>query len=140
MRYNPVDGSHSGYYRLVESYRNIDGRVCHRTMLNVGFVNHLTTEQLILIQNLINDRYEGKPYLFEQNLEPIVSEYFEKYWAELVSKKKIDRQKNSSKHVSDRLIKASTIVHDDVREIGAEWITAQSIDQLKIKEFLVNSG
>lgn len=140
MRYNPVDGSHSGYYRLVESYRNIDGRVCHRTMLNVGFVNHLTTEQLITIQHLINDRYEGKPYLFEPNLEPIVSEYFEKYWAELVSKKKIDRQKNSSKHVSDRLIKASTIVHDDVREIGAEWITAQAIDQLRIKEYLVDSG
>jgi len=38
-RHNPHTGKSDWYYRLVESYRNSDGRVCHRTMLNVGFLD-----------------------------------------------------------------------------------------------------
>ena len=34
MRTNPETGVYSGYYRLVESYRNCYNRVCHRTILN----------------------------------------------------------------------------------------------------------
>ncbi|PZX13516.1 hypothetical protein LX69_02627, partial [Breznakibacter xylanolyticus] len=39
MRTNPETGIYSGYYRLVESYRNHSGRVCHRTLLNAGFLD-----------------------------------------------------------------------------------------------------
>ncbi|PZX11244.1 hypothetical protein LX69_03199, partial [Breznakibacter xylanolyticus] len=41
MRTNPETGIYSGYYRLVESYRNHSGRVCHRTLLNAGFLDAL---------------------------------------------------------------------------------------------------
>ena len=41
IRNNPTTGDISGYYRLVERYRNVEGRVCHRTMLNVGFINYM---------------------------------------------------------------------------------------------------
>jgi hypothetical protein len=34
MRHNPAKGFIDGYYRLVESYRNAEDRICHRTMLN----------------------------------------------------------------------------------------------------------
>ena len=37
MRNNPTSGHYQGYYRLVESYRNEDDRICHRTLLYVGF-------------------------------------------------------------------------------------------------------
>ena len=39
MRHNPKTGELSGYYRLVESYRNQVNRICHRTMLSVGFLD-----------------------------------------------------------------------------------------------------
>jgi len=38
MRTNPETGAYSGYYRLVESYRNFHDRVCHRTILNAGYL------------------------------------------------------------------------------------------------------
>lgn len=38
MRINPDTKVLSGYFRLVESYGNEYDRVCHRTILNVGFM------------------------------------------------------------------------------------------------------
>jgi hypothetical protein len=49
---NPDTGIYSGYYRLVESYRNESDRVCHRTILNVGYLDSLQVEQLNLIQKI----------------------------------------------------------------------------------------
>ncbi|MEO8149752.1 MAG: hypothetical protein ABI723_19085 [Bacteroidia bacterium] len=42
IRTNPATGEIGTYYRLVESYRNIEGRVCHRTLLNVGFLEQVS--------------------------------------------------------------------------------------------------
>ena len=53
MRTNPETGIYSGYYRLVESYRNYEDRVCHRTILNAGYLDELTTDQLNLIQKIL---------------------------------------------------------------------------------------
>jgi hypothetical protein len=39
MRPDPAKGFIDGYCRLVESYRNSDNRVCHRKMLNAGFLD-----------------------------------------------------------------------------------------------------
>ena len=41
------------YYQLVESYRNIEDRIFHKTILNVGFVPELKPEQLNVIQKKI---------------------------------------------------------------------------------------
>ncbi|MDO8898388.1 MAG: hypothetical protein Q7V19_12120 [Bacteroidales bacterium] len=40
-------------YRLVESYRYHTDRVCHRTILNAGYLDGLTKDQLNLIQNIL---------------------------------------------------------------------------------------
>jgi hypothetical protein len=53
MRTNPATGVYSGYYRLVESFRNYDDRVYHRTILNAGYPDELTTDQLNLIQKIL---------------------------------------------------------------------------------------
>ena len=53
MRKNPETGIYSRYYRLVESYRNYKDRVCHRTILNAGYLDELTTYQLNLIQKIL---------------------------------------------------------------------------------------
>jgi hypothetical protein len=56
MRKNPQTNILSGYYRLVESYRNSDDRICHRTILSAGFLDDLTTNQLNLIQKILTAR------------------------------------------------------------------------------------
>lgn len=49
-RTNPRTKKFDSYYRLVESYRNAQGRVCHRTILNIGFIeDELRPEQLNII-------------------------------------------------------------------------------------------
>ena len=66
MRTNPATGIYCGYYRLVESYRNHCDRVCHRTMLNAGYLDGLSTDQLNLIQKILTAKVANhdKP-LFE---------------------------------------------------------------------------
>jgi hypothetical protein len=59
MRTNPVTGRYCGNYRLVESYRNHRDRVCHRTMLNAGYLDELTSDQLNLIVPLLVINPEG---------------------------------------------------------------------------------
>ena len=118
MRYNPELKTSCGYYRLVESYRNIEDRVCHRTILNVGFVGHLSPEKLNKIQKALTNRAEGKTPLFEDD-DAVVQEYVERYWAEIVSKKRIDTPEQKAEK-RKRLIDADTIKNKDVREIGAE--------------------
>lgn len=56
MRKNPQTNILSGYYRLLESYRNHDNRICHRTILNAGFLDDLTTVQLNLIQKILTTK------------------------------------------------------------------------------------
>jgi hypothetical protein len=53
VRKHPQTGKLSGHYRLVESYRNADNRVCHRTILNVGFMEDATADQLTKIQPFV---------------------------------------------------------------------------------------
>ncbi len=68
IRRHPQTGEIAGYYRLVESYRNGDGRVCHRTILNVGFMEDTTTvEQRLKIQKQLTEKYEQKAPLFEES-------------------------------------------------------------------------
>jgi len=42
---------------LVESYRNYNDRVCHRTMLNAGYLDELNTDQLNLIQKYLQQKF-----------------------------------------------------------------------------------
>ena len=44
FRHNPDIRHIAAYYRLVESYRNESDRVCHKTLLNIGFWGDATKE------------------------------------------------------------------------------------------------
>jgi hypothetical protein len=58
----------------VESYRNIDDRICHRTILNVGFLTDLTASDLNIIQKHFSNLATGKPQLFDEPNE-LISKY-----------------------------------------------------------------
>jgi hypothetical protein len=146
-RHNPVTNQPGWYYRLVESYRNSDGRVCHRTMLNVGFLEGLNPEQMNLIQKILTERAENQDQkLFEFPFidDPVVNQYVEAYYARLVSEKRIDtapHRTGVSKLGKDwQTIDVNSIKNKDVREIGSEWLCFQAIRQLGMDIFLSNRG
>jgi len=149
MRTNPQTGTYSGYYRLVESYRNKNGRVCHRTMLNAGYLDELNTDQLNLVQKLVSEKatHCNDPlFSCHSNDDFVVNKYVEEFYNRLVAEKKIDvvQEKGKKRKAKDgkdiQKIDVDSIKNKDVREIGAEWMCHQALDQLQLESFLEKQG
>jgi hypothetical protein len=141
MRHNPKTGELSGYYRLIESYRNVHDRICHRTILSAGFLNHLSTEQLNRIQHGLNQRIEGLDNtLFPEETDPEVLSYIEQFYQQMIREKKIDALPKKAKGKDWQTIDMDSLKNKDVREVGAEWLCYQAIRQLKIDQFLEGKG
>ncbi len=133
IRKNPNTGTSSGYWRLVESYRNEFGRVCHQTLHNVGFID-FSAEKLVVIQRLLNDRLHKKTTMFEDADQEAIA-IAEQYWQEMVLKKKIDAS-DQAYEKGKRQVDIDSIKHKDAREVGAEWMCYQALEQLQIKDKL----
>jgi len=137
-RKHPDTGTFTGYFRLVESYRNGDGRVCHRTILNIGFMEDATPEQLNKIQKRLTEKYERKAPLFDQEeQDPIIIRYVADLWQRIVSSKKYDLQ---SVEKLERMVNADTLKHSNVREIGTENICHHTWQNLQLSELLLSQG
>jgi len=149
MRTNPDTGIYSGYYRLVESYRDANNKVCHRTILNAGYLDGLNADQLNLVQKILTVKAtnHNKP-LFELSYtdDPIVIHYVDKFYKRMVDEKRIDvlienRENKPPKEGKDlHTIDINSIRNKDVREIGAEWLSCQAMGQLQIAPFLEQQG
>jgi hypothetical protein len=149
MRTNPATGVYSGYYRLVESYRNYCDRVCHRTILNAGYLDGLTTDELNLIQKILTIKVANndKP-LFELSYtdNSTVIGYVDEFYNRMVAQKRIDvfvekKEKKAPRNGKDlQVIDLNSIRNKDVREIGAEWLSYQAMRQLQIAPFLGSLG
>lgn len=136
-RTNPQTKEYEGYYRIVESYRNSTGRVCHRTILNIGFLEDpLEAEQLNKIARSLTDMYEGKTSLFDLD-DPLVKKWTTKWWNKIVADGKLDLTLYSK---SSRMVYADTIEHKDVKEIGSEWMCYNIWQRLKVDEVLERNG
>jgi transposase len=138
LRKHPQTGNLSGYYRLVESYRNADNRVCHRTILNVGFMEDVTSEQLNKIQRQLTERYERREALFEQGPDdPIVKKYVEEFWQRIVASGKLDLV--PAERLS-RMVDMDTLQHSNAREVGSENIAYQTWGKLQLTPLLLSHG
>lgn len=136
FRHNPDIGNIAAYYRLVESYRNENDRVCHRTLLNIGFWPEATIEQKRKVVDHLNSRYKNELALFEES-DRQVEEWVNHFWNQMIEKKTIDRKTIEQKH---RLVKADSIKHREAREIGTEWICANTWNKLKLTELFEELG
>ena len=136
-RINPATGRNEPYLRLVESYRNAEGNVCHRTILHIGFADELITPgQLNQIARLLTDRYQQKIALFEHEDE-LVRTWAKDLWQRIVKDKKIDLTLFAP---DNRKIDADTMEHSNVREIGAEYMCQNIYKELRIDELLQANG
>jgi hypothetical protein len=141
MRQNPKTGELSGYYRLVESYRNRDNRICHRTMLSAGFLDELSVEQLKRIQQGLSLRIGGTDnVLFPEEPDPVVSGYIERFYQQMVRENRIDVLPKSKRNTDWQTIDMNTLQNKEVREVGAEWLCCQAIRQLNFGKFLESKG
>ena len=146
LRHNPATGEIGSYYRLVESYRNETDRVCHRTLLNVGFLGgSITIDELNQVRRILCKRFQdikGGNELFDiqENNPPKVIELSDRLWTELVEKQRIDIGQKKPTDRERNMVFEESIRHPDVREIGGEWLCRQALEQLKLADFLVDTG
>lgn len=148
MRKNPETKELSGYYRLLESYRNHHGQTCQRTMLSAGFLDELNADQLNSIQKILTAKVANLDNpLFElpYSDDLVVLDYVERFYNRMVVEKRIDIPSDAkskvSRHGSDyHRIDINSISNKDVREIGAEWLSYQAVLQLRISSFLEQRG
>jgi hypothetical protein len=132
-RTNPITKRYDSYYRLVESYRNSDGRVCHRTILNVGFIeDELTVEQLNIIARSLTDIYEKKQSLFKQTDEKIIK-WISELWSRIIAGQKLDL---TLYEANSRYVSVDTMTHSNVREVGSEWMCHNTWHELGIDKVL----
>lgn len=125
------------YYRIVESYRDANDVIRHRTLLNVGNLDHLNKKQFEEIRTELTNRAEGKFNLFSSSDET-AKHYIELFWSRLIQEKQIDVQVLKAER--GKLMDTTTMEHKEVREIGAEWLGYQAIEQLKVREYLTGIG
>jgi transposase len=136
-RTNPSTNKYDSYYRLVESYRNEIGRVCHRTILNVGFLEEeLTPEQLNVIARTLTDLYQKRQTLFPQT-DPKITKWVTDLWSRIVGGNRLDLTLYDE---NNRMVNADTIKHSNVREIGAEWLCYNTWHNLDIDKVLEANG
>lgn len=131
------NGKLDAYYRLVESYRNETGRVCHRTILNLGFIGHeYNPEQLNKVARLLTERYQLKQSLFADE-NKTVSDFAESLWQRIIDEKRLDTEAYSP---SSKQVDVDSLRHNNVREIGSEWICQRAFDELGIAKALSEAG
>jgi hypothetical protein len=65
IRKYPLIDKQDSYYRLVEGLCNVNGKLKHRTLLKIGFLEEvLTIDQIKIVYRLLNNWYQQKQELF----------------------------------------------------------------------------
>jgi len=130
------------YYRLCESVR-IGDKTRHHNLLNLGTLINLDSSLHKALANRIEQLYTGSnPMFVEVNKEIEVLAI--KFAKELRAKRKsatggehFSKGPNMDSQLLDlEVIDINSIEYDEVREIGAEWLCLQAIEELGIESFL----
>lgn len=132
-------GDQSLYYRLCESYR-IDTSVRHNTILYLGNLDELSSSEqknklCKRIESLVKESRTGIKDLFDFEND-IVEILAQKFFLEIKQKKRLDLDLNSN----NQTVKLDTLENKNIRELGSEWLCAQALEQLKLKQLLLTKN
>ena len=134
LRQNSVTKIFDRYFRLMESYRDADGHCTQKTLLTIGVWNDASIEQINKISSHLNLLEKGSKSLFDE-ADNYVKQQVDTIWQQLVSKGKVDTSLQDPIK-RKKLIYEDSLVHKDAREIGAEWLCYQALEQLDLKQCL----
>lgn len=153
IRFSPEHGKELPYYKIKESFRDAVGRVHTRLMLTPGYLPELSGDDIPQIRRGLTYKMEmsgnipGQQRLFD--VDPCaecsqkVRDYVEKFWQQMKDNGKIDAARDSyddAERNARRLVDVSTVKHTDAREVGAENVCLQAIQELQLAEFLRHQG
>lgn len=148
LRYNPKTCCDEKYYRIKETFRDYTGKVHSRILLNVGYLSGMRPEDIRDIGHGLDymHQHQGETDMFGRaffRYSEKVQTYIEKFWSEMVEQGSIDSVRkciDDSRQEARRFLDSETMKHTEVRELGAEWLCLQALQQLGFENFLKNEG
>ena len=137
--YCKTESAYRFYYRLSESYRDEYGSPRQRMIIGLGLLNELPDIELkIQLAERIDELVKGEPGLYSINIDGRVEELAQHYYRLIRAKKKIDKKEKPGEDIE--MVKLGTLKNKDVREVGAESLCHQTLEQLGIKDYLTGRG
>lgn len=139
------------YYRLCESYRDEYGRSKWRSVLGLGRMEGLDRSQREGFILRLNEMLKGSPGLFIAADDPTVESYTQDIFNKLLDLGKVNieevvsgsrhclLQEAEIRHKAD-IVKASSLRHKEVREVGSEHLCFETARKLKLDKFLLSHG
>jgi hypothetical protein len=129
-------------YRLCESYR-IDDKVRHRNILNVGKLDGIRREDFKLLCDRIEQKVKGINPLFSSHSAQIEKEA-EFIYRRILNEKLLDCSIDSVPVVREELseytdiqkVDITSILNEDSRSFGGEWLSKQIFDDCGLSDFL----
>jgi len=132
-------------YRLCESYR-IDNKVRHRNILNVGKLENIRKEDFKLLCDRIEQKVKGLNPLFS-NIPDHIEKEAETLYRRILNERLLDckvaavspAKDETSEEVENtdiRKVDVNSIIHDDSRTFGGEWLSKQMLDSSGLSGFL----
>jgi transposase len=134
-------GKRYEYYRLCEGYRIAD-KVRHRSILTLGKLEGVETkEDKKLLADRVESLIKGDVPLFGYSPSPIIEQYAQAAYKRIRDEKLLDlnpmtKQASKKAETDYRKVDVNSIVHEEVRELGSEWLCKQSADKLELHGFL----
>ncbi len=133
------------YYRLCESYR-LNGKPRHRTIISLGTLENIKVkEDRKLLADRIEDMLNATNKLFLNSKKPHIENYAVHFYNKIVEQKLHDVKKNKSEneqqHIADyQDIDLNSLITEQAKEIGSEWLVYQALKQLEIDKMLEIQG
>lgn len=134
-------GKRYDYYRLCEGYR-IGDKVRHRSILTLGKLEGIESKE---DKKLLADRIEtlltGNVSLFDISFNPVIEQYAQAAYKRIRDEKLLDihpvqDQAGEQVETDYRKVDVNSLSHEEVRELGSEWLCKQTADKLELHEFL----
>ena len=148
IRHNAQTGEKAPYYRLKEFYRDVHGHVHSLIVFNIGFEPNLTVKNVQRIALALTERFftRNDENLFTENygnLNELELAKADEYWKRMRDEGGIDRFDNKeakARSEASHYIDIDSVEHTDARNVGAEWLCKQVMDELSLEDFLRTEG
>jgi len=129
-------------YRLCESYR-VDNKVRHRNILNVGKLESIRKEDFKLLCDSVEQKVKGVNPLFS-NIPGNIEKEAEFIYRRILNEKLLDCTINvASPDIEEkpensdiRKVDINSIIHENSRTFGGEWLSKQMLDDCGLPDFL----
>lgn len=148
IRHNAQTDEKAPYYRLKESYRDVHGHVHSLIVFNIGFKPNLTVKNVQRIALALTERFKKRndENLFTENygnLNELELAKADEYWKRMRDEGGIDRFDNKeakARSKASHYVDIDSVEHTDARNVGAEWLCKQAMDELSLEDFLRTEG